>query len=307
MQVTRSIASRPFGRDGDFEKLATFVQRAALASERPELNLHMGDLAWRCYRSAEFDAKNAIHLWEDKETAELLGMGWYTSAHHGIDIVIDPAVRDVGLEKRVLRWGEMRFRNVPFEERGYAQLKVQLHDWDQAKRQMLTDAGFRSDMFHYVWYRFDLNQEIHPPALPDGYEIRLLGPDEHSWRAKLHNKAFFTDDVTEESYKRLTETPIYQERAIDLVMIAPNGKLAAFALGWLDTERKVGIFEPVGVRPKYRRTGLAKAIVLEGMARFKAAGMQVAQVYTESPNLPAQRLYRSAGFDMAGRQFDWTK
>ena len=76
MQRSKQIVSRPFGREGDFDKLAKFMQRVALGSDRPELNLHVGDLAWRCYRSDQFDAASVIHLWEAKETAELLGMGW---------------------------------------------------------------------------------------------------------------------------------------------------------------------------------------------------------------------------------------
>ncbi len=307
MQLTKQIVSRPFGREGDFNKLAVFMRRVALASDRPELNLHVGDLAWRCFRSDEFDASAVIQLWEDKESNDLLGMGWYTASHHGLDIIIDPELRGTGLEKRVLRWGEMRFRNVPFEKRGYAQLKVQVHDWDKPKEALLTEIGYRPDMFHYVWYRFDLAAPMQQPELPEGFEARLLEPGELKWRAKLHNKSFFTDDVTEESYTRLSQTAVYTDQALDLVVVAPNGKLVAFALGWLDTERKIGVFEPVGVRPKYRRTGLAKALVLKGLQEFKAAGMQVAQVYTESPNLPAQRLYRSCGFDVAGRQVDWVK
>ncbi len=307
MQRSKQIVSRPFGREGDFDKLARFMRRVAIASDRPELNLHIGDLAWRCYRSDQFDASSVIHLWEDKETAELLGMGWYTLAHHGLDMVVDPDLQGTGLDKRVLRWGEMRFRNIPFDKRGYAQLKVQVHDWDKPKEELLTDAGFRPDMFHYVWYRFDLNADIQQPELPEGFEVRLLEPGEEKWRAKCHNKSFLTDDVTEESYAKLQETAVYQKQALDLVLVAPSGKLAGFALGWLDEERQIGIFEPLGVKPKYRRQGLGKGLVLAGLQQFKAAGMQVAQVYTESPNLPAQRLYRSVGFDVAGRQVDWTK
>ena len=303
----RQIVSRPFGRSGDFAKLTELLKKVSMHGEEKELHLHVGDLAWRCYRSSDFESTKSIHLWEDKETAELLGMGWYTAAHHGLDIVVDPSVRESGLEKRVLRWGEQRFRHVPFEQRGYTQLKVQVHNWDKEKEGMLTSVGFRPDMFHYVWYRFDLSNDIDVPLLPEGFEVRLVQADEMEIRAKLHNKSFFTDDVTWESYANLHKTSIYQNNAVDLVAVAPNGKLVAFALGWLDQERKIGMFEPVGVRPKHRRGGLAKALVLSGMARFKAAGMQVAQVYTESPNLPAQRLYRSAGFEVAGRQFDWTK
>ena len=218
-QTARQAVSRPFGREGDFAKLTSFVQNISRLNPQEERHLHVGDLAWRIYRSAEFDAAQSVHLWEDKGTGALLGMGWYTPAHFGLDIVIHPEMLSSGLDKRILRWGEMLFRKVPFEQRGYAQLKVQVHDWDKRKEGMLTDLGFRPDMFHYIWYQHDLTGKLPNPAPPQGFELRLLEPGELEYRAKLHNKSFFTEDVSDESYTNLSQTTIYQQQAIDLVAV----------------------------------------------------------------------------------------
>lgn len=301
------ILSRPFGRVDDFEKVTQFVQAVALASDGATQHIHAGDIAWRFFRSAQFDPKTAVQLWEEQENGTVVGLGWYSAAHHGLDMIMLPEMRDYGLDKRILRWGDQRFRSIPFKDRGYAQLKVQVLDWDTERSALLSESGFRQDMFHYVWYQYQLDGEVAVPQLPDGYEIRQVTELDVAARATLHRKAFFTDDVTVESYFQLMETEIYQNCALDFVAVAPNGRLSAFALGWLDTERQIGIFEPVGTHPKRRQMGLAKALLVHVMQQMQAAGMQAVQVYTESPNLPAQKLYRSAGFELLGKQFDWLK
>ena len=301
------ILSRPFGRPDDFEKVTQFVQAVALASTNSTQHIHAGDIAWRFFRSAQFDPKATVQLWEEQENGTVVGLGWYSAAHHGLDMIMLPDMRDCGLDKRILRWGDQRFRSIPFKDRGYAQLKVQVLDWDTERMTLLSEAGFRQDMFHYVWYQHQLEEKIEVPILPDGYEIRKASDLDVAARAKLHNKAFFSGDVSAESYSKLMRTDIYQRSALDFVAVAPNGRLSAFALGWLDTERKIGIFEPVGTHPKRRQLGLAKALLTRTMQEMQAAGMRAAQVYTESPNQPAQRLYRSVGFELLGKQFDWLK
>ena len=55
-----------------------------------------------------------------------------------------------------------------------------------------------------------------------------------------------------ESYTRLTTLPHYRFED-DLVVEAPDGSLAAFAMAWWDPAAKVGEFEPVGTHPDHQR------------------------------------------------------
>jgi ribosomal protein S18 acetylase RimI-like enzyme len=67
---------------------------------------------------------------------------------------------------------------------------------------------------------------------------------------------------------------------------------------WLDEANSSAEFEPVGTHPGYRRRGLARAMMLHGMHRARAAGathMTVACL--GAPGHPAAReLYYGLGF-----------
>jgi len=67
----------------------------------------------------------------------------------------------------------------------------------------------------------------------------------------------------------------------------------------------IGESGPVGVRPAYRRRGLARAVLLEGLRRMRKRGMDRACVSTGIPNEPAVRLYESVGFRAANRYLDY--
>jgi GNAT superfamily N-acetyltransferase len=97
------------------------------------------------------------------------------------------------------------------------------------------------------------------------------------------------------------------DQELDLVIVAPDGTLAAGCLCWLDARNQVGLFEPVGTRPAYRRRGLASALMAEGLRRLAARGATAALVTAVHPgahddgaNLPPDSagrfVYERAGF-----------
>ena len=63
--------------------------------------------------------------------------------------------------------------------------------------------------------------------------------------------------MTTESYRAVMEAWPYRHD-LDQVVEAPDGTLAAFALGWLDEVDRAGELEPVGTDPRYavRRAGI---------------------------------------------------
>ena len=113
-------------------------------------------------------------------------------------------------------------------------------------------------------------------------------------------------NLSDADYARLMQLPGYR-RELDIVAVTPEGVIAACATGWLDPLNRIGEFDSVSARPAYRRQGLTRAVLLEGMRRFKVHGMDRVCVSTGISNTPARRLYESVGFKIVNQYLDYVK
>jgi ribosomal protein S18 acetylase RimI-like enzyme len=87
--------------------------------------------------------------------------------------------------------------------------------------------------------------------------------------------------------------------ALDLVAVSPDGGIAAFCICWLGASPgrpPRGQIEPLGVAPAYRRSGLGRAILEEGLRRLGSHGAEEVFVETDSYRNAAYGLYESVGF-----------
>ncbi len=139
---------------------------------------------------------------------------------------------------------------------------------------------------------------IQAAELPPGYLLRpLRGLDEIGARVEAHRAAFAPSRMTVEKYERLVELPHYRFED-DLVAVAPDGVIAAFAMAWWDPFARVGTLEPVGTHPHHRRLGLARAVTTEAERRWVELGAEWGEVYAETSNPAAEALYEAVGFEV---------
>jgi ribosomal protein S18 acetylase RimI-like enzyme len=113
-------------------------------------------------------------------------------------------------------------------------------------------------------------------------------------------------NVSDDDYARLMRLPGYH-RDLDVVAVTPDGVIAAYVNGWIDPVNRIGDFGPVGALPAYRRQGLTRAVLLEGLRRMQARGMDRVCVSTGETNTPARRLYESVGFKIVNQYLDYVK
>lgn len=130
--------------------------------------------------------------------------------------------------------------------------------------------------------------------LPDGFKLKSL--EENNDLAKLDRviyRGFNHGDEPPafdfEGRKKQQAVPNYR-KDLNIVIVAPDGNYVAYAGTWFEKVNKYAYVEPVCTDPDYRRKGLGKAAVLEGIRRCGELGAKVAYVGSSQP------FYQTLGF-----------
>jgi ribosomal protein S18 acetylase RimI-like enzyme len=192
---------------------------------------------------------------------------------------------------------------------GSAQTTVgtEVMDCDTIRRDLLLARGYSPEEPPYLLNTIrQLDGSIPEPIVPPGLTLRsVAGEHEVEAVAAVHDSAF-TPKWAGGAYLPVMRTPGYAiER--ELVVVAPDGRFAAFLVYWLDPLSRSGLFEPVGCHADFRRRGLTTALLYEGMRRMVARGMRTAIVNHHADNLAAVALYRSVGFQTVNTITDYRK
>lgn len=144
--------------------------------------------------------------------------------------------------------------------------------------------------------------------LPEGFRIVEADNFNASLRGIAHAKAFrnidseSVDYIEERTrgYAGLVKAPDYIG-GLDLCILDEVGEITSFATVWFDEVNLVGILEPVGTITKYRRLGLGKAIIYEGINRIKGLGATKIHVGSN------QEFYKAIGFSVEAKTEIWYK
>ncbi len=103
-----------------------------------------------------------------------------------------------------------------------------------------------------------------------------------------------------EERKKMFDTP-RARRELKIIVEAPDGDYASFCGMFFEPNGLYAYVEPVATDPAYRRMGLGKAAVLEGIRRCSALGAAVAYVGSN------QEFYLSMGFEVISISQCWVK
>jgi mycothiol synthase len=200
---------------------------------------------------------------------------------------------------RVLEWAQRRAREIA----GDLKKAVRLYAGEPALK-VVPQVDFRGMGFlaleadperHTVFFARALDDDLPEPSLPPGYAIRSLrSPDELDRYARLYG---FTDVSAD--YRRVQ---LSNDEYVQSVISDPAGEFAAYCehsisrAEWERGSERVGWIDYVGTREEERGKGLGEAMLLDALHSLRDLGAEAAMLVTISDNLPAQRLYRKAGF-----------
>ncbi|MGW4403481.1 GNAT family N-acetyltransferase [Nonomuraea sp. NPDC004702] len=254
---------------------------------------HAGELPHRVYDNLRDrrPAAELVRLWED--AGGLAGIAILLRFGCAFDVFAAPRLRGGPAELDMLE--QAAAATARLMDPGERYVLTDVLDCDAARIGLLGRAGFaRFRVWDHVNER-DLRGPLPEPGAPAGFEVRHARPQDAPGLAEARNAAF-GDDWTGPLYRSaVMERPGY-DPADEIVVQAPDGRIAAFAVGWLDGRNATGHFEPVGTHPAFQRRGLARAAMLHAMRRMRAAGMTAVTVNHDADNVAARELYRSLGF-----------
>jgi len=271
---------------------------AALARAFPADHLRVIDLPWRL-SSWALDNPANVALWVDG-TDQLMAWAVLQAPFWTIDYTIHPGA-PAGLHAQLLTWADARARAVLDTPDSRPAWFVTVFPDQAARIRDLEAAGFacQADVGEDSWSKVFMcraRAPIEEQPLPAGFTIRpLAGDAEVEAYVELQREVFESRNMTVAWRARTLSRPEYVPE-LDLVAVAPDGRLAGFCIGWLDPNAPRGQIEPLGVRAEYRQFGLGRALLFECLRRLQAHGAQDIYVETDNYRNAALELYESAGF-----------
>lgn len=279
-------------------------QMMALAHLLPADNLHIVDQPYR-FSSWALDEPDNAQLWLD-EQGNIVAWVVMQTPFWSIDYACHPSVSDE-VHPQLLAWADQRARQLVGSDFGRPMWFVNVFVEQERRMRDLEAAGFYSvaDVGENSWTKVLMQQSARTVpsshTLPAGFAIRpLAGLSEVAAYVDLHQTVFESKSMRVAWRTRTLQQSAYRP-ALDLVVVAPNGRLAAFCVCWLHrgTDGNRGQIEPMGVHPDFRSLGLGRAILAEGLRRLYAQGAQEVFVETDNYRDAAFALYESVGFQVA--------
>jgi GNAT superfamily N-acetyltransferase len=272
---------------------------------------HVGDLLFQFFMVAcHLNPQEHIRLWHDD--GKLVGYA-VLGEDPSFDWHVLPKYEWSGIETEALAWAETRLAELRRRDapKWGGHFVSGARQGNPKRIAFLEQHGFRQGgEFSEVNLLCSMDGPIPEGAIPAGCQVRAMaGASDVSNRASVQREVchpWTVGNVSDDDYAYFIRLPGYH-RDLDVVAVAPEGVIAAYVNGWIDTVNRIGDFGPVGARPAYRRQGFTRAVLLECLRRMQARGMNRVSVSTGVTNVPALRLYESVGFRIVNQYLEYVR
>lgn len=297
MSVERTLPELQAFHWDDLPRVLEFVGTCCVLTDFSD-SFHPGDLSHFISNTLRGrDPSQHLFFTQDGD-GQINALVWVKPPRFsGFQLMIHPNQRAGDLEAQLIEWAEnVTIALLRAENAASNKIAIEIADGDLSRADALRQCGYvpEAQPFMMLTTR-SLDIPIPPSVLPEGFTIRpVAGEHEAAQLVEVHSGAF-NSNWTPEEYLRVMRSPAFDiER--ELVVVAPDGRFAAFTVLWFDPVSRSALFEPVGCHPDFQRRGLTRALMLEGMRRMVAQGMTTAFVAHLTDNPASSGLYASVGF-----------
>jgi ribosomal protein S18 acetylase RimI-like enzyme len=243
---------------------------------------HIGELPHRIYANPR--GRGPVHVWESY--GKIIGLDICLRFGAAFDVFTSPELRGSATERDIIEAAAATTARHSTAE----YVLTDVWDCDAIRVKQLERLGFE----HFrTWDHVNERDLDTVPVTP--HQPRPARLADAAQLAEARNAAF-GEDWTATTYRQgVMEKPGYAPER-EIVVEAPDGRIAAFAVYWMDSHNKIGHFEPVGTHPDFQRQGFGRAVLAYAMGCLKDLGARTVTVSHDAENLPAARLYASSGF-----------
>jgi mycothiol synthase len=220
---------------------------------------------------------------------------------------VDPAVGGRGIGTTLLAWNQARLGEITRDhDVGAKFVQAFIGDANAAATALVRGAGYEPGTHMAEMVRPSVD-DLPDHQLPEGLEIRPVREDDIRtiWEADVEA---FRDhwgfvEQTDEDFERFLAWPYHDPTLWKIAWDAEG--VAGQVKSFINTAengahgRKRGWTEAISTSRRWRRRGVAKALIVESICELAARGMtEVALgVHTENPN-GAYQLYESLGYEV---------
>ena len=305
------LSSRLFRGDGDLHAMLELLMQARLRTNDWHY-AHVGELLFNFFMVAiHLNPYQHIRLWHDDHD-RLIGYA-ILGEDPSFDWQVLPEYEWTGIEAEAFAWVKSRLNELRMDEASHwsGELSSGSRQDDPQRIAFLEQHGFHySGRFAEVNMLRCLNVPIPTLPVPPGCQVCSMAElGDISDRAAAERDVWLpwtVGNISDADYVRFMQLPGYHPE-LDVVTLAPDSRIAAYVVGWVDAVNRIGDFGPVGTRLEYRRQGFARLALLESLRRMQAHGMDRVCISTGISNTPALNLYTSLGFTIVNRYLDYVQ
>jgi predicted N-acetyltransferase YhbS len=297
-RMTMRAEARQYDHETDFEKVSRFLVSTYCAGGA---HINWPQPRWEymhfhpLIRQVEL---GAIGVWE--AGSEMVGM---VHPEHSMGTAYFEIHPDYDVLKcEMLGYAE---QHLSVTDSGVRRLRVYINDQDEDFQRTATKLGYTKGGGRDPMSHLPIPNPFPPIAVPDGLRLKSLaeGNDLRKSVRVLHRGFDHggeppTDAV--EDLQFMQSAPNYRKE-LNVVAVAHDGSFVSYCGMWYEALHKVAYVEPVATDPAYRRMGLGRAVVLDGIRRCGELGARLACVGSVSP------FYLSLGFREAYSHSAWQR
>lgn len=295
-----AVKMRQYRTGQDFDLVSAFLMRHYQPDNRDGNWIQPMWEYMHSHPAQDEESLDRIGIWED--AGEIVAVANYESRLGEAFFQLHSGYAH--LKPEMLDYAEQHLCELNPE--GERLLAAYVPDFDARLEALVQAGGYQLDERRSrPMSRYQIRQPYATSGLPPGFRVKSLA-DENDlekinrvlWRGFNHPGEPPAEELP--GRLKMQSGPNFR-KDLTMVVEAPDGQFVSFCGLWYEPFNRIAYVEPMATDPDYRRMGLGRAAMLEGIRRCGELGATVAWVGSDQP------FYLSSGFELVYENRCWVR